>query len=56
MPADGNRDGVVDAVDYVLWRKNAGAQAAGVGTNAVPEPSIVAFAVSTALIFSFRRH
>jgi hypothetical protein len=56
MTADGNRDGIVDAADYVLWRKSTGASGAGFGANAVPEPSAIVLAMSSALIFSLRRH
>jgi hypothetical protein len=38
--ADGNRDLVVDAADYVLWRKMNGAGSAAIGE--VPEPAGVA--------------
>jgi hypothetical protein len=54
--ADGNRDGVVNAADYVLWRKRAAGSQTAFGADPVPEPSAVALALSTALLFNFRRH
>ena len=38
--ADGNGDGVVDAADYIIWRKNQGSGAAASSAAAVaPEPA-----------------
>ena len=39
--ADGNGNGIVDAADYIVWRKNVAAGAgSGSGANgAVPEPT-----------------
>lgn len=42
--ADGNRDTVVNAADYVIWRNNRGAVSTGsvlLGGGAVPEPAAV---------------
>jgi hypothetical protein len=42
LDADGNRSGIVDAADYVLWRDHSG-QATGAGSStAIPEPSTFA--------------
>jgi hypothetical protein len=37
--ADGNFNGIVDAADYVVWRKFAYAAGSGGGQPSVPEPS-----------------
>jgi hypothetical protein len=37
--ADGNRDGLIDAADYVLWRKMLGQSTGSGGLSNVPEPS-----------------
>jgi hypothetical protein len=39
LPADGNRDGIVDAVDYVMWRKNFGAVAPDGGDHGAAGPA-----------------
>jgi hypothetical protein len=44
LPADGNKDGVVDAADYVVLRKFFGTSVhdgVGGGSNEVPEPTAV---------------
>jgi hypothetical protein len=51
--ADGNSNGVVDAGDYIVWRKNKGASAGGAyllsslefSATAVPEPAALALAL-----------
>jgi hypothetical protein len=61
LPGDFNNDGMVDAADYVVWRKNDGSQEgydewrtnfgrtsggpAVGGANAVPEPSAMALVI-----------
>ncbi len=70
LPGDFNNDGIVDAADYVVWRKNDGSQEgydewrmnfgstsagpAAGGANAVPEPSAVAL-VLCAMVATVRR-
>jgi hypothetical protein len=39
-PADGNRDGIVNGADYLLWRKSRDAYAGEAGMSAVPEPRV----------------
>ena len=39
LSADGNRDGQVDAADYVLWRKHLPAPARRIAGGSVPEPA-----------------
>jgi hypothetical protein len=38
--ADGNADGLIDAADYVLWRKMLGQSTGAGGLSNVPEPSM----------------
>jgi len=45
--ADGNGNGVVDAADYIVWRK-AAAAGAGAAVGTVPEPSAVSLGVGFA--------
>ncbi len=53
--ADGNGDRIVDAADYVVWRK-AFLGGTGTGTNStVPEPSAAAIIVIAAVLFSPQR-
>jgi hypothetical protein len=46
--ADGNRDGRVDAADYIVWRKSLAAFA--ISTMAVPEPSAAAVVATIAIV------
>ena len=41
--ADGNRNGSVDAADYVVWRKSDGPGAQASAAIGVPEPGTIAF-------------
>jgi hypothetical protein len=52
-----NGDGVVDAADYVVWRKNLSSSAAGSETSAsVPEPgSPSLLALGSLTLFARRR-
>jgi T5SS/PEP-CTERM-associated repeat protein len=52
LRADGNGDLVVDAADYVLWRKMLSANPAGAGAGSanVPEPSSFPLLLTTALL------
>ena len=56
LAADGNRDGVVDEQDYVMWRENFGATreeaVVQVPTHAVPEPRFIGALVACGLLFS----
>lgn len=52
--ADANYDGIVDAADYVLWRKYlaAGSSPAGLTTSGVPEPTSSALLILvTVMVF-----
>lgn len=52
---DGTRDGVVDARDYVFWRKTAAANGGGAmvgGPSGIPEPSSLLLIVLGAFAFS----
>ena len=50
--ADGNYNGIVDAADFVLWRKHVGQAGAGAGSS-VPEPgAIMLFALGMMAIAS----
>ncbi len=49
--ADGNRDGRVDAADYVVWRKNFAA-ASTLSTTVVPEPSAAALAAAIIIVIA----
>jgi len=40
LVADGNRDGVVDAADYTVWRDHLVPLPSTAGRASVPEPSI----------------
>jgi hypothetical protein len=53
LAADGNNNGIIDTADYVIWRTGV-ANTSG-GTFAVPEPSVVVFALGTALLRGLRR-
>lgn len=60
LPADGNHNNMVDAVDYTYWRNHFGTIASGAGglsQTAIPEPASVMF-VGVALIglVFVRRH
>jgi hypothetical protein len=47
-PADGSGNGVVDAADYVIWRKNLGmslGSGSGALTDAVPEVASIMYLV-----------
>src|SRR4051794_4420820 len=56
ISADGNRNGVVDAADYVLWRKQASLVGSGTQASAVVQPSestlpqLSAGAVTTSIV------
>jgi hypothetical protein len=50
--ADGNLDGVVDAADYVMWRKLVGA--GGGGTATVPEPTGLVWLTVAAVLCMWR--
>jgi hypothetical protein len=55
--ADGNGNGVVDAADYVVWRKafQAGPAAANAVNGSVPEPPTCLLFVLMAATLSFKR-
>jgi hypothetical protein len=70
LPAasDFNQDGVIDAADYVVWRKNDGTQGgyttwrvnfgkfAGIGANSsVPEPATAVLLMLTSLGWCLRQ-
>jgi hypothetical protein len=66
LPGDFNGDNVVDAADYVVWRKNPGGiytqndfnigESAGAGaTSAVPEPASLLL-IAIALQALYRSH
>lgn len=69
-PGDLNANGLVDAADYVAWRKNDGTQAgydtwranfgkptgSSAGLSSVPEPSTLLLAVAALAALSSRRH
>jgi len=44
--ADGNANGVLDASDYVLWRKALGSGHASTSTRATPEPASAALVLA----------
>ena len=46
---DANRNRVVDATDYVLWRMKSGVSSGALAANSVPEPTSIA---STAFCFA----
>ncbi len=46
LPSDGNRNGVVDAADYVIWRKAATAAGSGGSLGNVPEPSAMLLVIT----------
>jgi hypothetical protein len=58
--ADGNFNGIIDAADYVVWRKFADAAGAGGalagGETSVPEPNAMLLVlVGTAFMFARRQ-
>jgi hypothetical protein len=55
--ADGNGDAMVDAADYVVWRKASGSPGNPTGSS-VPEPAVLgscALSLAVTLIFTRRR-
>jgi hypothetical protein len=52
--ADGNGDQVVDAADFVIWRKFAGIEGGGATAN-VPEPHVAVLLAATTLLTVVRR-
>ncbi len=59
LAADGDGSTVVDAADYVLWRKYAsaggGTSGGGLGGASVPEPSSAVLAIGLLVLFHRRR-
>ncbi len=54
--SDGNDDGLVDAADYVVWRKHLPPPASGAALDAaVPEPGALLLAVLGSLMFAAGR-
>jgi hypothetical protein len=53
LNADGNANGIVDAADYVLWRRNINfttATSSALGASPIPEPAtIVVLAIAVLL-------
>jgi hypothetical protein len=49
LDADGNRNGVVDAADYVIWRKNV---SGALNDATVPEPNMLFLLASELLILA----
>jgi hypothetical protein len=47
--ADGNGNGIIDAADYVVWRKTAGAVGAVAAAITLPEPATLFLAIFAAL-------
>src|SRR4029079_4358252 len=52
---DGNSNGIADAADYVIWRKNSAA-GAGTSSSAIPEPSGIVLGCSGMLVAFFSRN
>jgi hypothetical protein len=55
LGADGNADGIVDAADFVVWRKLVPA-GSGAGNSSVPEPTALVFVGCAAATFLRRRY
>ena len=48
--ADGNRDGIVDAADYTIWRDRMSTGAVSHASAIVPEPTSIVAALAALLV------